>query len=215
MDTFAACAAESLPDNAVFETPVSRADLLLVLGNKEKGASRLLAMRAAALYRAGHAPRIIASGGVTDDDGHREARHIRTYLLAMGVPAKNITCEDKSTNTRENISFSRSIAMRMRDLPRHPRVIVLGQRFASRRIAMTLAAQWPEATGMITSVCMFEKPVHLWHLHSKALHCTAREIQKMPEYMAKGDIAAIVPDTIHRHLRALKARDSAPRPCRP
>ena len=54
--------------------------------------------KAADLFQAGLAPRIVVSGG-------GDATIIRRYLIQDGVPADRITIEDRSTTTWENALF--------------------------------------------------------------------------------------------------------------
>ena len=70
------------------------ADVIIVLGG---GAERPL--RAAELFKAHAAPRILLTGAGDDEIN----RHI---LLAHGVPASAIQVENRSINTHENAEFS-------------------------------------------------------------------------------------------------------------
>lgn len=54
--------------------------------------------------------KIIASGGQGIDEKISEARAIRQYLLDKGIDEGKIILEDKSTNTYENLKFSKQIA---------------------------------------------------------------------------------------------------------
>lgn len=71
------------------------ADAIILLG----GGSHERPVRAAELFKAGAAPRIIISG--VGDDGIN-----RRLLLEAGVPASAIQVEGKSETTRENAEFS-------------------------------------------------------------------------------------------------------------
>ncbi len=70
-------------------------DVLVVLG----GGSGERPVRAAELFRAGTASRIILSG-------RGDSANNRRILVARGVPASAIQAEQKSTTTRENAQFS-------------------------------------------------------------------------------------------------------------
>lgn len=202
------------PEDVVVHTPLAKADAILVLGNRKKGSAVILARRAAELYRDGLSKCIIVSGGGINEEGRKEAHHIRMCLRAQGIPAQAITVENRSTNTKENIVLSKKTASHVKGFPKRPAIIVIGQRFASKRILMTMAAQWPEATTMLAPVCMTGKPLHKWHEHPWAMHAVFREVEKLPEYRAKGDVAHI---DIGRHNRALniyRARRLHPRPVR-
>ncbi len=62
---------------------------------------------AARLWADGVAPRIILSGGLTGDATRTEAEAGREHLLALGVPAAAILCEDSSRHTLENLFHAR------------------------------------------------------------------------------------------------------------
>ena len=54
--------------------------------------------------------RVIVSGGQGPGEAVSEARAMADYLIRKGIPADQIRLEDKSTSTRENLSFSRKYA---------------------------------------------------------------------------------------------------------
>jgi uncharacterized SAM-binding protein YcdF (DUF218 family) len=74
--------------------PPSPADAILVLGGETPRRSA----KAADLFKAGLAPRVVVSGG-------GDAPIIRRYLIQEGVPAERIFLEDRSTTTWENALF--------------------------------------------------------------------------------------------------------------
>nr|WP_246513186.1 YdcF family protein [Azospirillum picis] len=79
-------------------TPLNPADAIVVLGGEAEGRPD----RAAALYRAGLAPRVIVSG-----DG--DCREAAARLRAGGVAPDAILVECRSGNTAENAAFSSQI----------------------------------------------------------------------------------------------------------
>ena len=62
---------------------------------------------AAALYHAGGAKRVVASGGVTRAAGRSEAAAIADGLRARGVP--DVIVEDRSQTTAENATCTRAL----------------------------------------------------------------------------------------------------------
>ncbi|MCL2468260.1 MAG: YdcF family protein [Micrococcales bacterium] len=52
---------------------------------------------------------IVVSGGQGPEEKISEALAMERYLLARGVPQENIIKEDRSTSTRENLSYSKKI----------------------------------------------------------------------------------------------------------
>lgn len=51
----------------------------------------------------------VASGGQGSDEVISEAGAIKNYLMSAGVDEDHIMVEDKSTNTRENMAFSKRL----------------------------------------------------------------------------------------------------------
>ena len=92
------------------------ADVILVLGcsiygGRDGGPSPCIAARAdhaAALYRQGLAPHVIASGGEVDET-RTEASALAHEMEAQGVPAAAISLEDQSHDTIQNILNSQQI----------------------------------------------------------------------------------------------------------
>lgn len=95
------------------------ADAIVALGSGLRGsrvppllASRL--DRAAALYRAevaaGNQPVLITSGGRGPGEDVAEAVAMADYLVGQGIPAERIRREDRSTNTVQNLRFSKELA---------------------------------------------------------------------------------------------------------
>lgn len=104
------------------------AEVIVVLGG---GADRPL--RAAELFQAGAAPRILLSGE-GDDAVNRQ------ILLAHGVPAAAITAEVKSTTTHENAVFS----VRWLRAQKIQRAIIVTSWYHSRRALKTFQHAAPE-----------------------------------------------------------------------
>lgn len=97
-------------------------DYLIVLGagliNGNK-VSRLLGARidraiaySNKQYDKGHKrPKMIMSGGQGKDEALSEAAAMKDYAIKHGMPEKFILIEDNSTNTQENMAFSKQIAI--------------------------------------------------------------------------------------------------------
>lgn len=99
-----AAASTPPPDNAT----------VVVLGAALRGEqpSRMLAerLKTAAAYLKTHpeAPCVV-SGGQNDDEILSEAAAMKQYLVGLGIDESRIYLEDRSTNTRENLSMSRRV----------------------------------------------------------------------------------------------------------
>ena len=74
--------------------------------------------RALAFYenqktKTGMGPTFITSGGQGKDEVISESESMKRYLLAHGIPEDKILTEDQSTNTLENMRFSKAIVDRV------------------------------------------------------------------------------------------------------
>lgn len=99
---------------ASLEMPDSSQDYVIILGAhvRSTGPSRALALRLdKALEYAGDHPDtvFIVSGGQGSNEPCTEAFAMRDYLIARGLPEGRILLEEKSTNTRENLTFSKEM----------------------------------------------------------------------------------------------------------
>jgi uncharacterized SAM-binding protein YcdF (DUF218 family) len=94
--------------------PPEKADYLIVLGARVKGTVPSLALQAridsAAEYLKENEDTIaIASGGKGPGEDISEAESIKNELMALGIDRSRILIEDKSTDTYENIGFSKKL----------------------------------------------------------------------------------------------------------
>lgn len=128
---------------------LAKSDCILALGSHDLR----VADRAAELYLEGWAPILILSGGLgnvtrgiwKDPEADRFAR----IALDKGVPAEAIFIENKSTNTGENIQFTRRL---LEEKLLHPQHFLLVQKpYMERRTYATFRKQWPDKDLLVTS----------------------------------------------------------------
>jgi len=96
----------------VVRTPLRALDAIVVLGAPLRGDRLTPALEqrvtaAHALYVAGGAPRVIASGGITQHARRSEAAAIAEALAARGVP--DVLVEDASLTTRDNARLTAAL----------------------------------------------------------------------------------------------------------
>jgi uncharacterized SAM-binding protein YcdF (DUF218 family) len=125
------------------------ADAILVLCSHDTR----VAERGASLFLDGFAPWLICSGGLgaitrrlwTEPEADQFAR----IAAGMGVPADRILVENASTNTGENILFTRRLlAARGLELDQF---IVVQKPYMERRSYATFRKLWPEKAVRVTS----------------------------------------------------------------
>mgnify|MGYP003294662982 CR=1 FL=1 len=126
-----------------------QADCIVGFGNFNVNIAR----RAAELYHAGYAPKVLFTGGLGRNTlgmlPEPEAMRFAKVAMECGVLAEDILLEDKSTNTAENIRFTREL-LQSRGLP-HARLLGVHQPFMERRIKAAFGVYWPEAELLVTS----------------------------------------------------------------
>ena len=126
-----------------------KADLIVGFGNFNTDIAR----RAAELYHQGYAPKILFTGGLGRNTKslfpEPEAVRFAKVAVECGVPAQDIILEDKSTNTKENIEFTREILVSQSIAHNH--VLGVHQPYMERRITAALGVYWPELSFSVTS----------------------------------------------------------------
>ena len=126
-----------------------RSDAILVLCSHDTR----VAERGASLLLEGWAPLLIFSGGLGAVTKAMwkdpEADRFAAIALGMGVPADRILIENRSTNTGENVSFTRQL---LADRGLDPASFILVQKpYMERRTYATFRKRWPEKSIVVTS----------------------------------------------------------------
>jgi uncharacterized SAM-binding protein YcdF (DUF218 family) len=125
------------------------ADAILVLCSHDER----VAERGAQLFLEGWAPLLIFSGGqgaITKNLWKEpEAERFARIAMGLNVPRESILVENNSTNTGENIQFTRKLVeQRGLDLQRF---IVVQKPYMERRSYATFLRYWPEKEVVVTS----------------------------------------------------------------
>lgn len=126
-----------------------KADCIVGFGNFNTDIAR----RAAELYHQGYAPKVLFTGGLgRNTEGllpEPEAVRFARVAVECGVPEEDIILEDRSTNTAENILFTRE-KLRELGLP-HGCILGVHQHFMERRIKAAMGVYWRELDFQVTS----------------------------------------------------------------
>ena len=179
-------ALQVLWDYLLVARPPAPADVIFVFGSQD------LAMpdRAAELYRSGHAPAILVTGGfgrMTRGVFDRpEALVFRDRLLAAGVPAPAIVTETEAGNTLENVRLGLA-ALRCAGRPARSALLV-AKGFVTRRAVATFAAQAPDVQvrACPPTTRLAEALDRLPDAFAARL---VAEIDRLERYGTRGDIA--------------------------
>jgi uncharacterized SAM-binding protein YcdF (DUF218 family) len=128
---------------------LERADAILVLCSHDTA----VAERGARLYLEGWAPLLVFSGGLGAITrnlwSEPEAELFASIAKGMGVPADRIVVETRSTNTGENVIFTRRL---LAERGLDPESFILVQKpYMERRAYATFKRYWPEKRAVVTS----------------------------------------------------------------
>lgn len=125
------------------------ADAILVLCSHDKA----VGARSAEVFLAGWAPLLTFSGGfggITRHLWHEpEADIFAAIAIEMGVPPDRVLIENQSTNTGENVRFTKQLLADRRIDPQ--RFILVQKPYMERRSYATFKRHWPEKDVIVTS----------------------------------------------------------------
>ncbi|MBV9928685.1 MAG: YdcF family protein [Acidobacteria bacterium] len=128
---------------------LERSEVVLVLCSHDTA----VAERGAQLYLEGWAPRLVFSGGLgvitRNLWSEPEAELFAGIAREMGVPGSAILVETRSTNTGENVRFTRKLLAGRGPEPRS--VILVQKPYMERRAYATFKRYWPEPRVHVTS----------------------------------------------------------------
>lgn len=209
MDTVAKEALKRIWDWMRLDMPVEKAGCIIGFGCINDD----IALRSAQLYLDGYAPLILFSGGLGRNTKSRwntsESERYRGIALEMGVPADAILIENRSTNTGENIVFSREI-LREKGLDR-ARLLCVHKPFMERRVYAAMKAYWPEADFSMSSP-QLEMEEYIARTMAQGMSEKAvidvivGDVQRMEIYAEKGyQIPQPLPEDVRRAYETMLA----------
>lgn len=141
--------AERLWDYHHMNHRLERSEVVLVLCSHDTA----VAERGARLYLEGWAPLLVFSGGLGGITknlwSEPEAELFAGIARRMGVPDERILVETRSTNTGENVQFTKRL---LAERGVEPRSLILVQKpYMERRTYATFSNYWPGPRVVVTS----------------------------------------------------------------
>jgi uncharacterized SAM-binding protein YcdF (DUF218 family) len=192
--------AQTIWDYHKLNHQLEKSDAILVLCSHDER----VAERAVELFKESWASLVIFSGGAgsitkelwTEPEAERFARIAKN----AGVPREKILIEDKSTNTGENVRFTRQL-VETQGL-KLQQFIVVQKPYMERRSFATFRKFWPEKDVVVTSPQIsFED--YLRNYTNRALSSTdvvsimVGDLQRIKLYPARGfQIEQVIPEEI-------------------
>ena len=162
-----------------------RAECVIALGSHDTR----VAERAAELVLAGWAPLLVCSGqlgSLTSGSWSRsEAEVFADVAAGLGVARERILLESRSTNTGENVDFSRRLLL---EKGLEPRVAIAVQKpYMERRTLATFEARWPELDVVVTSPELdFDSYTAAGIAKDETIQIMVGDLQRLIVYGARG-----------------------------
>jgi len=169
--------------------PLTKADAILVFCSHDT----TVAERGAQVLLEGWAPLLVFSGGSGSITKHLwsepEADLFAAVARRIGVPAEKILIENQSTNTGENVLFTRRLLAERHLTIR--RAIIVQKPYMERRSYATVKQRWPEVDLVVTSpqVSFDEYLAHYTHAAlspDDVISIMVGDLQRIRLYPAKG-----------------------------
>lgn len=181
-------------------------DLILALGSNDLR----VAEHAADLFLRGLAPRLMFSGDVGAlTRGKFEKSEAETFAdvaMARGVPREAILIEPRSTNTGENIQFSRAL---LADLGLDPASLIVVQKpYMERRAYATFMRNWPGKDIVMSSPPLSWAEYPTESLSRELItHVLVGDLQRIRIYPERGfQIPQEIPDEVWLAFKELVKR---------
>ena len=189
--------------------PLAPADAVLVLCSHDTA----VAERGAEVFLEGWAPLLIFSGGLGTITktlwSTPEADRFAAIAVNMGVPRERMLIENRSTNTGENVAFTkRMLAERHLD----PQSFIVVQKpYMERRSFATFRKVWPDKHVIVTSPRVSFDDYLSRYSHEAlspddVISIMVGDLQRLKVYPDKGfQIPQEIPDAVWQAFEALVA----------
>jgi uncharacterized SAM-binding protein YcdF (DUF218 family) len=164
---------------------LEKADCIIVLGSHDTR----VAERGGEVFLAGWAPLLVFSGhlgALTSRMWSRsEAEVFAEVAVGRGVPRDRILIESRSTNTGENVDFSRQMLAENGLRPK--KAIAVQKPYMERRTLATFAQRWPELEVLVTSPQVdFDAYPTGGIRKDDVIHIMVGDLQRLIVYARKG-----------------------------
>ena len=183
--------AKKIWDYMLLHQSLEKGDCILVLGSNDTR----VAEWGAKLFLDKWAPFMIFSG---TGFGHRESKDLlatdwdepeaevfASIAVQIGVPKEKILIENKSTNTGENILFTKSLLQEKNIDPQ--KFILVQKPYMERRAWATFKKVWPEKDGIVTSPPISYEEYPTDAISKEALiNIMVGDLQRIKLYAEKG-----------------------------
>ncbi len=175
--------AKKIWDYLNLDHKLEKADCILVLGANDLRVPE----RGAQLFLEKWAPLLIFTGGrgrLTPPDWKTEAEKFAQVAIARGVPQDKIIIENKSTNTQENIEFTKNLLAHKGINP--DKIILVHQPYMLRRALAVIDKHWTGKKVITTTLqYSYENYATEYLTKDTIINLMVGEIQRLKLYSEK------------------------------
>lgn len=161
------------------------ADLIIVFGGKRPERAE----KAAELWKAGYAPRVLVTGGDKRGTGKPEAEELKQKMIELGVPAEAVITEDRSLGTLENVMKSLELVGETIGWTNMTAVILVSAPVHMRRVKQVLARHIPRDVKIY---CCPDDRTDMtrdnWWTTEEGRNLVFRELEKVRTYALQGQL---------------------------
>ncbi len=175
---------------------LEKADCILALGSHDTR----VAERGAQLFLEEWSPLLIFSGGIgrltPESWNEPEADKFAKVAIEMGVPKEKILIENASSNTGENIKFTKKLLVEYGIDPK--KIILVQKPYMERRAYATCKKVWPEKEVIVTSPQLsFEEYPNGEISEDEIINIMVGDLQRIKIYPERGfQIQQEIPDDV-------------------
>jgi len=178
---------KKITDYMFMKSKSEKADLIFVFGTRHKE----VVYKALEIYSNGLAKKIIISGGVNKINGVNEAKTLSENLIGLGVKAEDIIIEDRSTNSLENVIFSKKIIEKEIGFKNIKKIIVVTKNYHIKRVLMTFKKHFSQDIEFLPISYDIGFTRENWFKNNLGKSKVLSEYEKIHKYLKKGDIAQL------------------------
>ena len=177
--------AKKIWDYHLLNQKLEKADCILVLGSHDLR----VAEKGARLFLEGWASLIIFSGGrgrlTPNSWENSEAEEFAQRAIEMGVPQDKILIENQSSNTGENIVFTKKLLAKCGVRPQ--KIILVQKPYMERRAYATFKKLWQDKTVVVISPQIsYEDYPNEEISEDKVINIMIGDLQRLKIYSEKG-----------------------------
>jgi uncharacterized SAM-binding protein YcdF (DUF218 family) len=162
---------------------IKPADIIFVLGSNDLR----VADRGAEIFKENLAPLVVCSGGngKNSDFTETEAKLFSERMIGLGVPKEKIILESNSTNTGENVIFTKNLLENMNIKVK--RIIAVQKPYMERRTFATIMKQWLGVECVVNSPQIsYEDYADNLDFKNRFINVMVGDLQRIKEYPKMG-----------------------------